>query len=155
MEIERSVLQVLLLVGVAFSATVCYAVLYQIPKQALLLVGCVGLGAWLVQYISLQLWTSPVFAALLGGVFVGGASEKLARMMRMPVTVFVVGGIVPLVPGSSAMATMREFVMGNYLEGLSRGTLTMLIASAISAGLVLAGSLLRQDRRGKRARKSQ
>ncbi|ARU60586.1 hypothetical protein CBW65_05455 [Tumebacillus avium] len=151
---EHEVLHLLLLSVVAFAATVCYAVLYQIPKKALLLVGIVGLSAWLVQYLTLQVIESPVFAALVGGFLVGAFSEKLARRMRMPVTVFVVGGIVPLVPGSSAMATMREFVMGDYLEGLSRGTLTLLIASAISAGLVLAGSLLRLDWRGKRAGKS-
>ncbi|TCP57678.1 uncharacterized membrane protein YjjB (DUF3815 family) [Tumebacillus sp. BK434] len=149
----QEILQLLLLAGIAFSATVCYAVLYQIPKKALLLVGFVGFSGWLMQYFIRQLTDSPVFAALLGGFLVGALSEKLARRMRMPVTVFVVGGIVPLVPGSSAMATMREFVMGDYLEGLSRGTLTLLIASAISAGLVLAGSLLRLDWRGKRAGK--
>ncbi|MFD2170253.1 threonine/serine exporter family protein [Tumebacillus lipolyticus] len=144
----------LIKLGFAFSATVCYAILYHVPKKALLLVGLVGLGAWLTQYLALQLWSSPVYAAFFGGVLVGALSEKLARKVLMPVTVFVVGGIVPLVPGSSAMATMREFVMGDYLEGLSRGTQTMLIASAISAGLVLAGSVLRTDWRGILARKN-
>jgi uncharacterized membrane protein YjjB (DUF3815 family) len=146
-------IQVLVYAGIAFSATVCYAILYQVPRQALFMVGLTGLGAWSMQYMALQIWDSPVFAALLGGLLVGALSEKLARKMRMPVIVFVVGGIVPLVPGSSAMATMREFVMGDFLEGLSRGTLTLLIASAISAGLVLAGSLLRLDWRFFCARK--
>jgi uncharacterized membrane protein YjjB (DUF3815 family) len=139
-----------LLVAAAFVATLCYAVLYHVPKRALIPVGLVGMGAWIIQDVLGNLNIANVGAAFAGGMFVAVASEWLARKMRMPVTVFVVGGIVPLVPGSSAYATMRQFVIGNQLNGLARGTETLLIAAAISAGLLLAGTIVRLDRRKRR-----
>ena len=145
----------LLKLVIVFVATTSYAVLYHIPKKALMPVGLVGVGAWIVQGVLAQFGFRSVGAAFFGGLFVAVASEALARRMRMPVIVFVVGGIVPLLPGSSAYATMRQFVTGHYIEGLSRGTETFLIAAALSAGLVLAGTLVRLDRRwGLGARKN-
>lgn len=137
----------LLLLVMSWLATIGYAVLYQVPKRAALWVGIVGMTAWLTQYAARQYGFSSVGSAFLGGLVVAVISELLARLMRMPVIVFVVGGIVPLVPGSSAYATMRQFVTGQNLEGLAKGTETFLIASAISAGLVIAGTIMRMDRR--------
>ncbi|PWK16332.1 threonine/serine exporter family protein [Tumebacillus permanentifrigoris] len=137
----------LMLLLMTLLATIGYAVLYHVPKRAALWVGMVGMMAWLAQYVAVQYGVSSVGAAFIGGLMVAVTSELLARLMRMPVIVFVVGGIVPLVPGSSAFATMREFVTGHDLEGLAKGTETFLIASAISAGLVIAGTIMRLDRR--------
>ena len=140
---------------IVFIATMSYAILYHTPKKALVAVGLVGVGAWVTQSIFSEIGFRHVGSAFFGGLFVAAASEALARRMRMPVIVFVVGGIVPLLPGSSAWATMREFVTGHYNEGVSRGTETFLIATALSAGLVLAGTIVRLDRRrGTGARKT-
>jgi uncharacterized membrane protein YjjB (DUF3815 family) len=145
----------LLYVSVAFLATVGYAVLYSVPKKALLAVGLVGTVAWTAQDLALRvLEFSSIGAAFVGSLTVAVASEVLARRMQMPVIVFVVGGIVTLVPGSAAYATMRQVVTGQYLEGFVRGTETFLIASAISAGLVIAGTIMRMNRRSRRAGKS-
>lgn len=145
----------LLQMVIVFVATMCYAVLYHTPKKALVAVGLVAVGAWVAQSVITTYGFRPVGSAFFGGLFVAVASEALARRMHMPVIVFVVGGIVPLLPGSSAWATMREFVTGHYNEGVSRGTETFLIAAALSAGLVLAGTIVRLDRRrGTGARKT-
>jgi uncharacterized membrane protein YjjB (DUF3815 family) len=145
----------LVLALAGFAATLCYAVLYQVPKKALVPVGLVGTGAWATQEIFTQLGVAAVASAFMGGMFVAAASEFLARRVRMPGTVFIIGGIVPLVPGSKAYATMREFVMGNEMIGIVRGAETILIAAAISAGLLLAGTIVRLDRRVRRDRTRQ
>lgn len=137
----------------SFLATGGYAVLYQVPRRALVPVGLVGTGAWITLEICMKFGLSTIGASFIGGLFVAAASEWLARWLRMPVIVFVVGGIVPLVPGSIAFKTMRYFVTGNYIDGLASGTETLLIASAISAGLVLAGTIVRLDRRARRDRR--
>ncbi|MBL0385376.1 threonine/serine exporter family protein [Tumebacillus sp. ITR2] len=137
----------LLLLVMSWLATLGYAILYHVPKSASLWVGLIGTAAWLSQDLAMRFGVSSVGAAFVGGLVVSVLSEYLARLKRMPVIVFVVGGIVPLVPGSSAFRTMREFVTGHQLQGLAQGTNTFLIASAISAGLVIAGTIMRLDRR--------
>ncbi|HEU4963411.1 MAG TPA: threonine/serine exporter family protein [Bacilli bacterium] len=145
----------LLQVAMAFVASVAYAVLYHVPKKALFLIGFVGTGAWLAQKGAMAAGLTQIGAAFTAALLVAAASEWLARWQRMPVTVFTVGGIVPLVPGSKAYGAMREFVTGNDLEGITRGAETFLIAAAVAAGLVLAGTVVRFiDRRVRDARKS-
>jgi len=141
----------IVLLLMSYLATAGYAVLYQVPYKSLLPVGFVGMGAWGTQALAASYGLPSVGSAFLGGLFVAAVSELLARRMRMPVIVFVVGGIVPLVPGSAAYAAMRHFVTGHYIEGLARGTETFLVAAAISAGLVLAGTIMRLNRGKSRA----
>lgn len=139
--------------GMAFVAAIAYAVLYHVPRQAFFLIGFVGSGAFTVQKAAMALGMSHVMSAFTAALFVALASELLARWRRMPSTVFSIAGIVPLVPGSKAYAAMREFVSGDNLVGITRGAEALLIASAVAAGLVLAGTLVRLvDRRIRNAR---
>jgi uncharacterized membrane protein YjjB (DUF3815 family) len=142
--------------AMAFLATTSYAVIYNVPRRALIPAGFVGAIAWLVLVVSQKLFNFNVVAASFSAALaVAVSSELLARIQRIPATVYSFAGIVTLVPGTSAFATMRAFIEGDYFTGLSRGTETMLIAGAVASGLVLAGAFMRWGRRGRYALKSQ
>jgi uncharacterized membrane protein YjjB (DUF3815 family) len=134
----------------SFMATVAFAVIYNVPKRALIPAGLVGTSALLIRLEAERYALSPVAGVFLGAFFVSVASEVLARMQKMPGTVFIVSGILMLVPGTSALATMRAFVSGDYLTGIANATQTLLMAGGVAAGLVLAGALVRMDRRKQR-----
>lgn len=132
----------------SFVATMCYAVMYNVPRRALVPAGCIGVLAWgvlmlLQRYAHFNALAASFCAALAGAI----ASECLARLQHIPASVYSFAGIVTLVPGTSAYATMRAFVLGDYAAGISRGTETMLIAGAVAAGLVLAVALMRLGRK--------
>lgn len=77
-------------------------------------------------------------AAAFSAAFI---SHWLARFQRVPVTTFTIPGIIPLVPGGKAYATMLAFVDEDYITGLEQGVGTLLQAGAIAAGLVFALSV--------------
>lgn len=56
----------------------------------------------------------------------------------MPVIIFSVGGIIPLVPGGLAYDAMRRFVENDNNLGIQYGVQALLLSGAIAAGLVLS-----------------
>ena len=54
----------------------------------------------------------------------------------MPVTIFNIPGIVPLVPGGLAYQAVRNIVIGNYEKGAYFTVQAVMIAGAIALGLV-------------------
>ena len=70
-------------------------------------------------------------------------SESLARLKRVPVSIFLVPGFIPLVPGRYGYLTMRNFVEQDMISGLKMLSLTLFLAGAIAFGIFLSGTLYR------------
>lgn len=128
----------------AFIASIAYAVVFQVPRRELFATALAGLSGWGTYLIGLAFFDeNRVIATFLGGLTVGVMAEVFARQMRAPATVFLVPGIIPLVPGADAYLTMLHFVSSKWTEGSRTALTTILLAGAIAAGLILAGSLFR------------
>ena len=82
--------------------------------------------------------SGDVFATFLGAFTVALASYYFSKHKRLPVTIFNIPGIVPLVPGSLAYQSVRNLVLGDYVEAVSFAVRALMIAGAIAAGLVLS-----------------
>jgi len=133
----------LLQVLFAFGAAAGFAILFQAPKSCLVGSGLAGSLGWLV-YSALDIVGVPfVLTVFFASIIVATASEFMARRYKVPVTVFAISGIVPLVPGSLAYSTMYSLAEGDYLQGLALGTKTFLAAGAIAAGIIFVGALVR------------
>lgn len=115
--------------------SVFFGLMLQIPKKTILPVGLAGMLGWLTNYLLVQGGYSEVLGAFLGALVVSIMAEILARIQRVPITVYVVAGIFPLVPGTTAYNAMLHFVNGQYAEGLSYSAASAFLASAISVGI--------------------
>ena len=124
-------------------ATIAFAILNQVPKKAIIPSGILGIVAWMFLNGALKNGANVIAANFMASLAVSLLSEMFARYYRMPVTVFAVPGIIVLVPGMDAYFAMRDFVTHHYMNGMSMATETVLIAGAISTGLVIAGVLMR------------
>lgn len=76
-------------------------------------------------------------ASLCGGLY----AELLARCTHVPVTVYTIPCVIPLVPGSVLYRTMSSLVQNHLNEALSYGLKTVTVALGIASGIV-AGSVL-------------
>jgi uncharacterized membrane protein YjjB (DUF3815 family) len=65
----------------------------------------------------------------------------MARWRKTPATLFVIPGMVPLVPGSSLYNTMSYAVRGEMEAARAYGTKTLLCALAIAAGISFVTAL--------------
>ena len=122
-----------------FLATVAFGVIFKLPKRALFNSGLAGVAAWGTYQLVFNLVGNRISASFFGVVGLTIIAEISARILKEPATVFIVAGIIPLVPGVQAYFTMLYLVEGDYLLGLEQGIEAFLIAGAISAGIVFVG----------------
>lgn len=128
----------LALVVVLFSGIVVH-----LPRNTLLLAGLTGMLGWLANKLAGRYNLPAVFSVLLGAAVIGFLAEFLAKRAKLPSTVFVVSGILLLVPGSTAYNSMNSFIQGKYLEGIAKGIDTVLIAAHIAGGIAVASVMAR------------
>ena len=93
--------------------------------------------------LAVQGGVSVVAASLYGTLALALLSRVLAVVRRCPVTVFLTGGIFPLVPGAGIYYTVYAFITGDNAGVLFKGVETLKIAGAIALGIVLVLALPR------------
>ena len=126
------------LVGTAASA-----VLFNVPRSALLWSALAGLVGWAVQTEVHQLGFQASAGATAGALAVSLAAEALARTRRMPALVFVVPGILPLVPGTRAYRAMLALLGDNPSVAIQEGAHALLAAGGIAVGILIGTALTR------------
>ncbi|MFD1776152.1 threonine/serine exporter family protein [Paenibacillus rhizophilus] len=133
----------------SFIASATFCILFNTPRRTLFQCGLSGMLGWMVFLLLDSEWKSVV-ATFFATVIVGAVSQVFARSFKMPVIIFSVGGIIPLVPGGLAYDAMRRFIEDDYTTALQAAVQAFLLSGAIATGLVLSEVLGQMFRRGKR-----
>ncbi|RUL52053.1 MULTISPECIES: threonine/serine exporter family protein [Lysinibacillus] len=122
----------------SFIFTSCFGVIFNAPTKALPYCGLVGSIGWLVYYLLMENGVTEVQASFLGAFAIAIVAQIFARRFKMPMIIFNVSGIIPLVPGGIAYNTMRNIVELDYNLGIQNGMRAFMISGAIAMGLVFA-----------------
>jgi uncharacterized membrane protein YjjB (DUF3815 family) len=136
-------LEILRQAGLAFVATLGFAILFNVRQRSLLACGITGLMGYLARSLALGLGLTPPVATLAGAALVALLSEIFAYRFRLPATVFIVTGFIPLVPGVAAARAMIELISGDYARGWPDAMSAGLTAGAIAAGIGGLGAAAR------------
>lgn len=83
------------------------------------------------------------FAYFCGALVAAIFSEIFATVIKNPATVYLVPGLLPLVPGGGMFQTMTAAVRGDASLALATGFSTLTAAGAISLAIALATSASR------------
>ncbi|MBN2286385.1 MAG: threonine/serine exporter family protein [Tissierellales bacterium] len=118
-----------------------FGILFNIPRKQLPYACFAGALGWIVYSLLGRSTDSPVMAAFAGAFSVGTASEIFARIKRMPATVYVIPGLIPLVPGYGLYYSMLKIVEADYTSATDVGVETILVAVAISSAIIVTTSL--------------
>lgn len=130
----------------SFIAAATFCILFNAPKRALLQCGFAGMIGWIL-YLQLEKELDTVIATFAATVVVGAISQFFARTYKMPVIIFSVGGIIPMVPGGLAYDAMRNFVESDNNQAIQYAVQALLLSGAIATGLVLSEVLGQMFRR--------
>ncbi|KRM86535.1 hypothetical protein FD19_GL001848 [Lacticaseibacillus thailandensis DSM 22698 = JCM 13996] len=122
----------------AYLGTVAFALIINVPRRALNLGGWAGATGWMVYWVLFKVGCSIVLANLLGAFAIGIAAIVFARWRKIPVIVFTIPGLVPLVPGGTAYEAVRMFVEGQTDAGIGYLVRVIMVAGAIAVGFMLA-----------------
>lgn len=120
-----------------------YAIIINAPPKSLFLASVIGGLSWTCYTVCLDNGLSKVVAALIASILVALVSDIAARINRDAVTLFVIPGIIPMVPGAGMYYTMRAIIINNYPEATKLATETFSIAGAIALGLLAVGFMSR------------
>lgn len=127
----------------AFIGTIAFSHLFNVHSKHYFFCGLVGAVGYLC-YCLLDLRTSAAFSTFISTMVVVLFSRILTVIRRCPITIFLVSGIFPLVPGASVYNTAYYFVMNNLDEAVVWGINSLKIAFAIVLGIVFIVSIPRE-----------
>ena len=110
--------------------------------RILLLSSLTGAAGWAVYILAAPLG-DVVLRSLVATLVVALLSEVLARVLKAPATIFLIVGIIPLVPGGGLYYTMDYLISGDLDLFLREGLQTGACAGAIAVGVSMVSSLSR------------
>ncbi len=120
--------------------TVAFSVLYSVPRAYYPYCGFIGGVGWLV-YCLLIPRSSPPEATFFAAILVVLLSRLSAVWERCPVTIFLISGIFPLVPGGGVYWTAYYIVTNQMELAAQTGFMALKVAVAIVLGIVLVFQL--------------
>lgn len=128
----------------SFLATIAFAVLFQAPKRTLIISGVIGAIGWVVfVYLRQHLEYNSFHANFLATVALSLISELFARMFKQPATVFLIPGIIPLVPGLGMYQGMKQIIEKSYDNGVTTLLTAGTDSAAIALGIMVIASIFR------------
>ncbi len=128
---------------IGFLPTLGFSIIFHVPKQKIFIAAIIGGIAWAAYQLFASYGNHLFTACFLAAAIVGLLSELSARWVKEASTVFIIPGIIPLVPGAHIYRTMLELIRGNYTAAGALGTETLFLAGVIAIALILVGSIVR------------
>lgn len=125
----------------AFCSTVGFSILFHVPKKHIVPAGVVGALGWLTYTYFIVSGSGSVLACFAGSCIVAIISDVFSRAFKDAATIFIIPGILPLVPGANMYYTMLAILEGNVSETASIGTETILMAGSIAIALLVVASV--------------
>ena len=131
--LPRLVLEVFM----AFLGTCCFAVIFCVPPRHYVACGIDGAIGWLVYSLMMLVQPSTVIATLVAAIPLTLLARVFAITLKAPVTVFLLCGIFPLVPGAGIYYTAYNFIHGDTAAFAAKGIETLKIACALAISISL------------------
>lgn len=141
-------------VAAAVIGTVAFSVLYSVPREYYPYCGFTGGVGWLVYCVLIPRASAPE-ATFFAAILVVALSRWFAVKERCPVTVFLISGIFPLVPGGGVYWTAYYIVTGQMELAAQTGFTALKVAVAIVLGIALVFQLPQKVFGGKRHRRKE
>ena len=126
----------------AFLAVFGFSLLVDMPRKYLVYAGITGGAGWLAYLVSMQVGTSKV-AAFFSSLAAALLSQVFARVLKAPVTIFLVAGILPTVPGASIYRSVYFLIQGQTKWYNFYLIQTIQIAGAMAVAIFIVDSLFR------------
>lgn len=127
----------------AFIVSLGFGVLFNVRDKNLFFAALGGAVGWFFYSITMNLSDSSILAMLIASISISIYAEIFSRVLKNPVTLFLVCSLIPLVPGSGMYYTVFEAVEGNVFGSLNNGIETLSLAGVIAVGIILVSTLSR------------
>lgn len=122
--------------------TLGFALWFHVKPRHLPVATLGGVLSWIC-YLAVQKGSGSLFlSAMVAAMLVCIWSEGAARIRKAPANIFMIPGIIPLLPGGNLYYAMSGLVNGDMAAFVQQGTATALIAIGITSGIVAASEIV-------------
>ena len=122
---------------VSMVATIGFAIVFSAPKSELIYCGISGAIGWIFYFILSTTLGAPTLGNAVGALALTVFSRALASKRKNPVTVYLIAGIFPLVPGAGIYYTSFYLINNDMAHFSQYGLSTIKTAGAIVMGIIL------------------
>ncbi len=123
----------------AFFAILAFSYVNNVPKKFLVYCGIEGAVGWFVYLVSLNPH-GPVLANFFGALALALLAHLFARIFKAPVTVFLIPGILILVPGAGLYRAAYQMFLGIGSVASYYMLQTLQIAGVIALAIFIVDS---------------
>ncbi len=125
-------------------ATLCFGIIGNVRGKNLVFSSIGGGITWFLYSISSHyIGSSSILCFFIASVFASIYSEIMARILKTPATTFIIGAIIPLVPGGNMYNAMFQYVQGNINQSLLIAFKTLASAGSIAVGIFFISSVFK------------
>ncbi len=122
---------------VSMIATIAFAIVFSAPKKELPYCGLSGAIGWILYSIIFTMLNAPNMGNMVGSLALTIFSRSFAAKRKNPVTIYLIAGIFPLVPGAGIYYTSYYLIMNDMANFSAYGLQTLKTAGAIVMGIIL------------------
>lgn len=137
-----SINQLLASFAYAYIACLAFSFIFNLRGRFIALAPLGSSISWIV-YNLMAFTNADLLQYFIATMAVSIYSEILARKYKAPVTMFLIIGLLPLVPGAGIYYTMEYAVAGNQLEFYNSLVHTLAIAGCLALGIMLVSAMFR------------
>ena len=127
----------------AAAGVVAFGIVFNLRNKKLLFSAIGGAISWLAYLLTCRLFTTDIFGYFVAAAVMSIYAEIFARIHKTPVTIYLVAGLIPLVPGSGIYRTMEYCVMVENQLFWETGLYTLEIAAVIGFAMICVSSIVR------------
>ena len=127
----------------AFLSSLVFCGIFNVHDKKTIFVSALGGGLGWFAYLISAPFASVVMQNFIAAITVALFSEFMSRILKTPSTVFLVIGVLPMVPGGGIYYTMEYGVQGNTEMFIEKGLETIAVAGAIAIGVSVASAIFR------------
>lgn len=105
--------------------------------------GILGVCSWILYVLLYRKTGIPAAGYFVGAFAVAVISEILAVVLHNPATVYLIPGILPLVPGAGIFSMMRSAILEGMTVALQKFYEVLGAAGSIVLGIAIASSVFK------------
>lgn len=137
----------------AFIATASFSVVINAPKKYIPYAGITGALGWGIYLSILSQTQNKVLANFIATLLVAVTAHMMARIFKAPVTIFLIPGVIPLVPGFGMYRIVSSTIYATWNEASYYLFETLQMAGAIALGIFVVDTIFRKSLRAFSERK--
>lgn len=127
----------------AFVAVCAVSITYGVSRRFLFFSGFAGAFSWMIYLLMLKVEANEIFGVFVATLAAALISNIFARILKAPVTTFLIPSILPTVPGVGMYRIVYYMIIGDMDTAGYYLTYVLQIAGMIAIGIFIIETIFR------------